>query len=54
MHVGSAEQSRYLLIDALTLCVPLLARLGDASDWFYATTRWTPRGPASQGCCMTP
>ena len=35
MHVGSAEQSRYVLIDALTLCVPLLARLGTGADWFY-------------------
>ena len=35
MHVGSAEQSRYVLIDALTLCVPLLARLGMAADRFY-------------------
>ncbi len=27
MHIGSAEQSRFVLIDALTLSVPLLARL---------------------------
>jgi hypothetical protein len=35
MHIGSAEQSRFVLIDALTLCVPLLAQLGKAADWFY-------------------
>jgi hypothetical protein len=35
MHIGSAEQSRFVLIEALTLCVPLLARLGKAADWFY-------------------
>ena len=35
IHVGSAEQSRYVLIDALTLCVPLRARLGTGADWFY-------------------
>jgi hypothetical protein len=35
MHIGSAEQSRFVLIDALTLCVPLLAQLGKAADWSY-------------------
>jgi hypothetical protein len=35
VHVGSAEQSRYVLIDALSLSVPLLARLGTPADWFY-------------------
>jgi hypothetical protein len=35
MHVASAEQSRYVLIDALTLCVPLLARLDTEANWFY-------------------
>jgi hypothetical protein len=35
IHVGSAEQSRYVLIDALSLCVPLLARLGTTADSFY-------------------
>jgi hypothetical protein len=35
IHVGSAEQSRYVLIDALTVCVPLLARLSTTAEWFY-------------------
>lgn len=52
MHVGSAEQSRYVLIDALTLCEPLLARLGNAANWFYGSQKgrccgscWKPNGP---------
>ena len=39
MHVGLAEQSRYVLIDVLTLCEPLLARLGNAANWFYGSQK---------------
>lgn len=35
VHVGSAAQSRYVLIDALSLCQVLLARLQMGSDSFY-------------------
>lgn len=35
MHIGSAEQSRFVLVDALTLCVTLPDRLGRAADWFF-------------------
>lgn len=44
MHIGSAEQSRFVLIDALTLCVPLLARLGKAADWFYGDHKTNSNG----------
>jgi hypothetical protein len=32
------------LIDCLTLCVPLLARLGKAADWFYGDHRSNAEG----------
>lgn len=35
IHVGTAEQSRYVLIDALTLCSPLLEKLDQAPGRFY-------------------
>lgn len=44
MHIGSAEQSRIVLIDALTLCAPLLARLDKAADWFYGDHKANAEG----------
>lgn len=35
IHVGTAEQSRYVLIDALTLCGPLLEKLDQTARRFY-------------------
>jgi hypothetical protein len=49
MHIGSAEQSRFVLIEALTLCVPLLARLGKAADWFYGDHKANADGRTGAG-----
>lgn len=35
IHVGTAEQSRYVLIDCLTISEILLQRLGRSGSWFY-------------------
>ena len=35
MHVGQAEPSRHVLLDALTLCQVMLSHLGEAEDAFF-------------------
>lgn len=44
VHVGSAAQSRYVLIDALSLCTVLLARLHTGPDSFYGDHKSNAEG----------
>lgn len=43
MHVGSPNESRHVLLDALALCKPLLERLKEDPLIFYGEHYWTAR-----------